>query len=274
MAYITYVIYLIVVLHYHQQINMIKFFRKIRQKLLMENKTGKYLKYAIGEIILVVIGILIALSINNWNTARIQQQESFELSTRLYKENEGNIAALKTVIARHDSVIHANLKLLQLMGEDYTSVDAQVLDSLMADGITDDAFYDNSSVLTEAISSGKLAFLKSNTLKDKLYAIPPLLSRVQSEEKSIKEEMVNYLSPIIRKSYSLRQMDFKFSSFKNMLGASVFKNNDGRQILNNFEFENALDELYYLRNALKKRYNELLAKYKNTSDLLAKEIEK
>ena len=44
---------------------MIKFFRKIRQNLLMENKTGKYFKYAIGEIILVVIGILIALWINS-----------------------------------------------------------------------------------------------------------------------------------------------------------------------------------------------------------------
>jgi len=46
---------------------MIKFFRNRRQNLIMENKTGKYLKYAIGEIILVVIGILIALQINNWN---------------------------------------------------------------------------------------------------------------------------------------------------------------------------------------------------------------
>jgi len=46
---------------------MIKFFRKIRQNLLTENKYSKYLLYAIGEIILVVIGILIALQINNWN---------------------------------------------------------------------------------------------------------------------------------------------------------------------------------------------------------------
>lgn len=46
---------------------MIKFFRVIRQNLLSEGKTGKYIKYAIGEILLVVIGILIALSINNWN---------------------------------------------------------------------------------------------------------------------------------------------------------------------------------------------------------------
>ncbi len=46
---------------------MIKLFRHIRKSLLMENKTSKYFKYAIGEIVLVVIGILIALQINNWN---------------------------------------------------------------------------------------------------------------------------------------------------------------------------------------------------------------
>ena len=46
---------------------MIKFFKKIRQKLLSENQFSKYLIYAVGEIILVVIGILIALQINNWN---------------------------------------------------------------------------------------------------------------------------------------------------------------------------------------------------------------
>ena len=49
---------------------MIKFFRKIRQDLLRDNKTGDYLKYAVGEIALVVFGILIALSINNWNESR------------------------------------------------------------------------------------------------------------------------------------------------------------------------------------------------------------
>jgi hypothetical protein len=53
---------------------MINFFRKIRQKMLIENKFSKYLLYAIGEIILVVIGILIALSINNWNQ-KIKRQE-------------------------------------------------------------------------------------------------------------------------------------------------------------------------------------------------------
>ncbi|WP_370476486.1 DUF6090 family protein [Tamlana flava] len=60
---------------------MIKFFRKIRQKLLSENKFSKYLVYAIGEIILVVLGILIALAINNWNENRkLHNQEIIYLN--------------------------------------------------------------------------------------------------------------------------------------------------------------------------------------------------
>ena len=65
---------------------MIKFFKKIRYNLMSENKTGssaetsvkagKYLKYAIGEILLVVLGILIALQINNWNQERINKARS------------------------------------------------------------------------------------------------------------------------------------------------------------------------------------------------------
>ena len=66
---------------------MIKFFRKIRQNLLSEGKTGKYLKYAIGEIILVVIGILIALQINNWNNTiqqgKLERKYLTELKTNL-----------------------------------------------------------------------------------------------------------------------------------------------------------------------------------------------
>ncbi len=61
---------------------MIKFFRNIRQKTLAENKFGKYLTYAIGEIILVVIGILIALSINNWQ----KEKENIKLEKRYIED--------------------------------------------------------------------------------------------------------------------------------------------------------------------------------------------
>lgn len=67
---------------------MIKFFRRIRQRLLSENKFSKYLLYAIGEIVLVVIGILIALQINNWNEGR----KEFKKSKALLEEFRRDLA--------------------------------------------------------------------------------------------------------------------------------------------------------------------------------------
>lgn len=64
---------------------MIKLFRTIRQRLVTENKFSKYLIYAIGEIILVVIGILIALSINNWNENRKANNEENAILENLYE---------------------------------------------------------------------------------------------------------------------------------------------------------------------------------------------
>ncbi len=65
---------------------MIKFFRHIRQQLLSEGKTGKYLKYAIGEIILVVIGILIAVKINNYNNSENNKKYEAEIVTLLLED--------------------------------------------------------------------------------------------------------------------------------------------------------------------------------------------
>jgi len=92
---------------------MINFFRKIRQNQIMENKTGKYFKYAIGEIILVVIGILIALQINNWNENRKLQNEELsllkELNTNLeitLENFEGDIAYNVETISFYNRINH------------------------------------------------------------------------------------------------------------------------------------------------------------------------
>jgi len=69
---------------------MIKFFRHIRKNLLMENKTSKYFKYAIGEIVLVVIGILIALQINNWNENKKERKLQKKVLTELLSSLENN----------------------------------------------------------------------------------------------------------------------------------------------------------------------------------------
>ncbi|WP_375324532.1 DUF6090 family protein [Flagellimonas sp. GZD32] len=73
---------------------MIKFFRSIRQRLLSENKFSKYLLYAIGEIILVVIGILIALQINNANEVSKQKQKTNNYKTTLINELKADLTRL------------------------------------------------------------------------------------------------------------------------------------------------------------------------------------
>ncbi len=70
---------------------MIKFFRHIRKSLLNEGKTSKYFKYAIGEIVLVVIGILIALQINNWNEQRKENQFERKVLKEILSDTEEDI---------------------------------------------------------------------------------------------------------------------------------------------------------------------------------------
>lgn len=62
---------------------MLTFFRKIRQKLLSQNKVTRYLVYALGEIVLVVIGILLALQINTWNQNRLDRKQEQQLLAQL-----------------------------------------------------------------------------------------------------------------------------------------------------------------------------------------------
>ncbi|OIQ36873.1 MAG: hypothetical protein BM563_09930 [Bacteroidetes bacterium MedPE-SWsnd-G1] len=77
---------------------MIKFFRKIRQDLLSKGKTGKYFKYAIGEVVLVVIGILIALQINNWNENKKQEQRAIIYANKIIND-------IKTDLKNIDSLV-------------------------------------------------------------------------------------------------------------------------------------------------------------------------
>ena len=96
---------------------MIKFFRQIRKSLLMENKTSKYFKYAIGEIVLVVIGILIALSVNNWNEQRKLKSEETKLLIEMQSALTGDLEDIKLNIAEHESSHKSCLLISKVLSE-------------------------------------------------------------------------------------------------------------------------------------------------------------
>ena len=104
---------------------MLRFFRRIRQKLLSENKFDKYLLYALGEIFLVVIGILIALQINNWNENRKQLSHGRTLMLELMDEAINDISTfnwavnnLKQAISDQEAIFKIN---------DFKSIDTDSL---------------------------------------------------------------------------------------------------------------------------------------------------
>lgn len=111
---------------------MIKFFRKIRKNLLTENKMSKYFFYAIGEIVLVVIGILIALQINNWNADQKTATEEISILNNLleslyYAKEQSDIEILKEVQMK-DALLMALGK-----GSDKSQLDVTISDSLFFD---------------------------------------------------------------------------------------------------------------------------------------------
>ncbi len=77
---------------------MAKIFRKARQDYLGENRALKYLKYALGEVVLVVIGILIALSINNWNTNRKQEQNLTNIFSLIIEDIENDTLKINAIV--------------------------------------------------------------------------------------------------------------------------------------------------------------------------------
>jgi hypothetical protein len=158
---------------------MIKFFRKIRQSVLSENNFSKYLIYAIGEIILVVIGILIALQINNWNENRktINTQEKYLVL--LKKETDANIKELNRVILRVDSTFNAQKYLISNL----MTLSERELDSVLqlAIGPQTRINFEN-SVLSELKTTGQLKNITNDKLRKYLVGLEPYLIAAKEQE--------------------------------------------------------------------------------------------
>lgn len=91
---------------------MIKFFRKIRQNSIKNNKVFNYLKYAFGEIILVVIGILIAVQINNWNENRKVQKQEIQIYSELKSDLLQTKNDILKTVSKHKEILKSNQQLI------------------------------------------------------------------------------------------------------------------------------------------------------------------
>lgn len=145
---------------------MIQLFRKIRQNLLSEGKTGKYFQYAVGEIVLVVIGILIALQINNWNDIRKNSKAESQYYCKLLEDFELDRTQLVSVKESIDlSIENTNEALLTL---DAGNKDRHYLMNKYVSAVRRDIYVPHNKTFEELIYSGNLKIISDQEVKNVL----------------------------------------------------------------------------------------------------------
>jgi len=151
---------------------MIKFFRNIRQKLINQGNTTNYLKYAIGEIVLVVIGILIALQVNSWNQKRLDRQEEKEILISLKEDFRNAIEEFETLNHIRQDMILAATDIFKLSPDAVGKYPNTYLDSLFSKTLSGPTFNNQSGSLNVLLTSGKINLISNHTLKEVLIEWP------------------------------------------------------------------------------------------------------
>ena len=182
---------------------MIKFFRRIRQRLLSENNFSKYLIYAIGEIVLVVIGILIALQINNWNQRRLEHSKEQIYLTNIKRDLQLQLQLIEAQLEREESYINETLPIL----DSYYKHREIIVDStftLYLSKVTERrTFIKTDPTYTDLISSGNIDILKDIAFKNKLIEYYQNLARIEkiTQSNNIYLNDQIYFSEIIKLIY-------------------------------------------------------------------------
>ncbi|WCO02216.1 DUF6090 family protein [Psychroserpens ponticola] len=189
---------------------MIKFFTKIRQNLLRENKTSRYFKYAIGEIILVVIGILIALQINNWNNNRQERQYEKQILVEIQKSLQNDFSLFQRLGDRNivkdqaiDSLLLVRQNRLQLNDKTITKLIQKANWGLVFS-------YDKGAY--EALKSSGVEKIKTDSLRNSLIRFYEVsLPRTKYFMDNI---YVRYENEIIEKNKQLKDINLYEDYFK------------------------------------------------------------
>jgi len=210
--------------------------------MVKENKVSNYILYAIGEIVLVVLGILIALQINSWNQNRLANIEEKTILKNIHTEFLQNKEALKDMIQENSIGLNSGKTLFNLIGNETTEIKKYNIDSLFFSSLETGSFQPSENTISDLLQSGRLQLLKNTNLKDLLYLWARSMkdysnSRDRAEIK-IDDEFVPYLT----KKYSMKDID--------MYGRLKWKtktqlNIDKFQIFEDIEFENILDDFLY-----------------------------
>ena len=205
--------------------------------MLIDNKFSKYLIYAIGEIILVVIGILIALQINNWNEHQKELKQEKVIMSNLNNEFIKNDKSLNKHSIRYQISKESIHFLMSLIGQSENEIAKYNIDSLLSIAIDVFDFRPTDNVMSEVIASGKLDLIRSDPLKNALFEWNAGLKLKEEAMETLDGMNESLLIPYLIKNASLKNIDsYGLSEWKEK---SRLKSNN-LKLFSQIEFENNL----------------------------------
>ncbi|NRD20942.1 hypothetical protein HNV08_12870 [Winogradskyella eckloniae] len=215
---------------------MIKFFRRIRQQLLSENKFNKYLIYAIGEIVLVVIGILIALSINNWNEKQQEEKNELLILKTLQKDFIENNKIYADIVDKQSFVIDNCKSLIECLEKKDLQYKRDSIGTFIYFGAFN--YFRAEPVIGSyqaLIGSGDIKILKSETLKSKLALFSAEINQ-GFEDETLSMDLINsihnefksigglFLNNRIKQSFGLSKVFKKDTELQNKKLIELYQN--------------------------------------------------
>ncbi|WP_445381305.1 DUF6090 family protein [Robiginitalea sp. IMCC43444] len=221
---------------------MLFFFRKIRRELLASSKFFRYMKYAIGEIILVVLGILIALQIDTWNESRKDEEIKIRYLKQLETEFAQNLELINQSIRGYEIIKTTSSKLLNFTGEKRMEISEKELATILNKSFAGTPRYIPSpSIIQDFINSGILSDLNNDTLRIQLAEWSVILEGAKRREDEIIEQRNALIKLLLLKIPFLHALKIDGSGdlYEPLSYGSNFEG-DVRDILNDMEFENRL----------------------------------
>jgi hypothetical protein len=249
---------------------MLTFLRKIRKSLIETGSVRKYLLYAIGEIALVVIGILIALQINNWNETKKNEEKEVKILTNLRADFT---ATKNNLIEAHEKYSRLLAKLdgvLKFIAFDQDTISEGMKDSMRFTGMPIIKIVDGG--LNSLLNSEKLELITNDSLNLLLTEYPSYVKSFKEQEKNMEGVLINLHRPILVRHVIL--MDVlsrrkRFPEFKNRVPTS-----DYFGLIRDRDYHNVIyDERAQTLNA-RNRANELRLKTEKVIGLISKQLKK
>jgi len=214
-----------------------KLFRKIRRNLIALGKVKSYMLYALGEIVLIVIGISIAWKINSLSEILKNNDVEQEIYINLNEELNTNLSLLSGVIGEYPQTIAYLENTLNYVGQNPSEITQGAKDTIV--NIFDKKINLSDSFVNSVVNTSKFEFIKSADLKDLIIIYPNKIQGFKEQDEKIKVIIANRLKPVIEKYISLVDMlpndNLKYERIKEFGNKS-----DYAALLANKEYQNSI----------------------------------